>query len=136
MSTTEEWRPVPSVPLLEASSEGRIRSIPYETSMPSGGIKINRMSPTYGITVFNSKNYCRKQVVFRRKTYRVHRLVAEAFLGILPENLITSHIDENALNNKVSNLEYISRQANHNKPKLKEYQRAACPVKMQGLSYC
>lgn len=132
MNTTEQWRSVPSEPLLEASSLGRVRSLPYETPMPSGGFKVNQVSPTYGTTAKMSKNYVRKILVFRRKTYRVHQLVAEAFIGFRPLGLITSHKDEDSLNNRVDNLEYITRKENHNKPKLKEYHSQVCRIKMAG----
>lgn len=48
----------------------------------------------------------------QRKSYSVHRLVANAFLPN-PENLPEiNHKDENPLNNKVENLEWCSRQYN------------------------
>lgn len=40
------------------------------------------------------------------KTIHVHRLVAAAFLG--PSNLTVNHKDENPLNNRVENLEYMT----------------------------
>lgn len=47
------------------------------------------------------------------KDYRVHRLVAKAFLAN-PDNLPeVNHIDENKENNSVKNLEWCSRQYNN-----------------------
>lgn len=130
MTAIEEWRSVPSKPLLEVSSFGRVRSIPYSTKMPHGGFKINQLSPTHGVTVQASQNYFRKQVTFRRKTYKVHRLIAEAFLGPCPVNFDVSHKDEDALNNAIDNLIYATRKENLNMPKVKEYHRVVCRSKM------
>lgn len=131
----ENWKEVPSNPLLEASSLGRVRSKPYETPMPQGrGFKINQLSPTLGITVTIGKNYKRKQIVFRRKTYRVAKLVCEAFLGECPSNKEISHKDENSLNNCVDNLEYVTHKENCNQPNIQAYQSRVCVVKMSGNS--
>lgn len=131
MNTIEEWRSVPSNTLLEASSLGRIRSTPYESPMPRGGIKINQMSPTFGITQNMSANYSRKQIVFRRKTYKVATLVAEAFIGLRPKGLDVSHEDEDSFNNRPSNLKYRTRKYNLNLPKIKEYHSSVCRIKME-----
>ena len=45
------------------------------------------------------------------KNKMVHRLVAESFLG-LNEDMQVNHIDENKLNNNLSNLEYVSGRVN------------------------
>ena len=46
-----------------------------------------------------------------KKHYRVHRLVAEAYLGE-PEGRDVNHKDSCRSNNNVNNLEYVSRQEN------------------------
>ena len=100
--------------------------------MPHGGYKVNQLSPTYGFDQKNSKNYTRKIVVFRRKTYRVAPLVAEAFHGRRPEGLDVSHKDENSFNNCPSNLEYTTRKVNLNMPRIKKYHSEVCRAKMEG----
>ena len=98
--------------------------------MPHGGFKTNEMTPTYGVTVQMSKGYARKQVTFRRKTYRVASLIAEAFLGPRPDGYDVAHEDEDSLNNQLGNLEYRTRKYNLNMPKIKEYHRRVCRDKM------
>lgn len=98
--------------------------------MPYGGFKINKLEPTYGVTQKMSKSYRRKIIVFRRKTYKVATLVAEAFLGPRPKGLDVSHEDEDGLNNIASNLAYRTRKYNLNLPKIKEYHRSVCREKM------
>lgn len=49
----------------------------------------------------------------RKKSYQVHRMVAITFIAN-PNNLETvNHIDENKQNNKVENLEWMSRSDNN-----------------------
>lgn len=114
---------------LWASSWGRVSSVPYLTPMPYGGEKVNQLAPTYGCTA-RSKNYERKILVFRRKTYRVASLVAEAFLGERPVGCDVSHKDEDSLNNRPDNLLYETRKQNLNRPKIKEYHSKVCRAKM------
>jgi hypothetical protein len=50
------------------------------------------------------------------KTYKVHQVVAMAFLGHKPNglNLVVNHIDKNVKNNRVDNLEIVSIMYNSN----------------------
>ena len=55
----------------------------------------------------NSGYYC---VSIHGRTYCIHRLVLEAFIG--PSDLDVNHKDGNKLNNNLSNLEYVTRSDN------------------------
>lgn len=109
----EVWLPVPGHHPLEASSLGRVRSLPYESPMPNGGIKVNQLSPTYGVEAKAAKesSYSRRQITFRRKVYKVHQLVCLAFHGPPPTpRHEVLHGDEDAHNNRPGNLSWGTRE--------------------------
>ena len=56
--------------------------------------------------------YFQLQRFGKRINYLFHHLVAEAFLGERPNNLVIDHIDRNKLNNHVSNLRYVTQKEN------------------------
>ena len=47
-----------------------------------------------------------------KKTWHVHRLVMNAFVGPKPRGLETRHLDGNPANNELSNLQYATRSRN------------------------
>lgn len=114
--SSEEWRPIAGHPLLEASSLGRIRSLPYVQMMPRGGERTRQMNPTYGV-IKRGSGGPRKQVTFQRHTLNVGRLVCLAFHGPPPPDKPNAlHRDENACNNVPGNLEWGSQKENLNAP--------------------
>lgn len=63
----------------------------------------------------NGTGYLKVYISFQGKTksYFVHRLVADAFLGSQPSELHeVNHIDYNKTNNAASNLEWVTRKEN------------------------
>jgi len=53
------------------------------------------------------------QLVNGYKRFRIHRLVAMAFMGVPEEKMEVNHLDCNKLNNCVDNLEWVTRKENH-----------------------
>lgn len=70
-----------------------------------------------GITINGSINnrgyrYFQVQRDGKRINKLFHHLVAEAFIGDRPNNYVIDHIDQNKLNNNVSNLRYVTQAVN------------------------
>ena len=92
-----EWREVPGWPKYEVSNTGKVR-------IAETGSKVAQWD-------HQAKGGVYKRVTLRdkgkRKNFRVHRLVAMAFLpnpDYLPE---VDHLDHDTFNNHVSNLEWV-----------------------------
>ena len=96
---TEEWRVIPSCPLYEASSHGRIRNL--KSGRPNA--IYDRPDGRIGATLY---------IDGRLRSKLVHRLVLEAFVGCAPPNTECNHKDGNTRNNYISNLEWVTRSVN------------------------
>lgn len=107
-----DWRPIPSLPGVFASSDGRIMVKPHFQSMPRGGSRKYGGLPTRG--QWDGSRY-----IYPRhgKTYKVARLVCEAFHGPAPEDKpYCLHRDEDSRNNRSKNLYWGTQQENLNAP--------------------
>ncbi|MDE2104076.1 MAG: HNH endonuclease [Patescibacteria group bacterium] len=114
MTTREIWRVVPSVPSIMASSEGRIRVLPYEKPMPHGGVRRYDGKPRRGSWAADQRRYI---LVFRRRTYKVAALVCEAFHGGRPfARAVVMHLNERSTDNRQSNLAWGTQKENLNAP--------------------
>jgi hypothetical protein len=100
----EIWRNIPSVPGILVSSEGRVMTTPFRNSMPRGGERSYGGEPTFGVW---AKDRARFIIGIRGQTYKVARLIAEAFHGPAPfDGAVVMHLDENAANNRANNLKW------------------------------
>lgn len=89
-------------------------------------------SPVLGQWVKKEQRYI---LVFRRKTYKVARLICEAFHGPCPEGMTdVMHMDEDPANNRPENLRWGTRKENLNMPQVKAYHSDVCRQKMTGNS--
>lgn len=95
----EYWRTIPSFPVYSASNYGRIRN-------DSTGRIMHVYVDTRGYLVLTLRRD-NKQIL-----QRVHRLVAEAFLGGPHPGLDVNHIDGDKTNNCIDNLEWCTRGEN------------------------
>ena len=106
----EEWKSIPGYEgLYEVSSYGRVKSLERYKSN-NGGIQLIKekiLKPHN-----TKKGYLTVQ--FSNKIFKVHRLVAEAFIPN-PDNLpMVNHKDEDKTNNNVDNLEWCTAKYNSN----------------------
>ena len=114
MDDVEEWREIPSRPTHVASSWGRVMVKPYASRTPTGGDRSYGGVPRYGSCVESDK---RPLVVYKGKTYRVSRLVCEAFHGPPPfPRAVAMHLDDDTTNNRPENLRWGTQKENLNAP--------------------
>lgn len=92
----EEWRKLTTLPDVEVSEFGRLRTL------VKGKLYTLKSRD-------NGKGYW--SVNRNNKTYYVHRLVAEAFLGGV-QDLQVNHKDGNKANNHWTNLEWVTPESN------------------------
>lgn len=94
-----EWRIIEDFPVYEVSNTGLIRRRE----------KQNLIAPRMLRNGYMQLGLCRGSgQIFRM----VHRLVAFAFIGTIPEGMEVNHKDGNKLNNHVDNLEYVTHRQN------------------------
>lgn len=108
VKVSEEWRRLPVCEHYEVSSYGRIRSLDRWVNGKGGSLQMRRgviLKPT-----LHHKGYRVVHVAGRQ--YRVHQLVAMAFIGPCPDGMVVNHIDGNKENNTPSNLEYVTNSEN------------------------
>lgn len=91
----EVWLSIPDYKNYEVSSFGRVKS--YNKGRIIIRKLVKEKSGYLSIGIYN------KGI---KRTFRVHKLVAMAFLGHVPDNMnqVVRHLDDNKLNNNVINL--------------------------------
>ena len=100
----EEWKLIANG-FYEVSNHGNVRR-----SKPGIGTFIGRPVRV----IYTAFGYCAVALSYEgsQTRYLVHRLVASAFLGDIPDGFIVNHKDFNRSNNHISNLEIISQKDN------------------------
>jgi HNH endonuclease. len=122
--STEEWRIVPSVPEVMVSTHGRVQLVPTIGVMPNGGPRHYSTRPQFGPiekSASGRSDSSRRRIIRvdkLKRTFKVYRLVCEAFHGDPPtEDHIVLHLDEDPSNNRPENLRWGTRKENQNFPK-------------------
>ena len=111
----EIWKEVPGYEgAYQVSNKGRVRSLDREVIHSSGGTFIKKGKL---LKLCDAKPY--HNVGLSGKKFRVHQLVAMAFLGHKPcgYKLVVDHIDGNCHNNNLNNLQVITNRENTSKDK-------------------
>ena len=107
----EIWKPIPNYEgIYEVSNYGRVKSL-ERTIIKSNGVKMTCSEMILSCHIDSVGYYA---TGLNSKLYRVHQLVAMAFLGHKPNGheKVIDHIDDNKLNNYVGNLRLVSNREN------------------------
>jgi hypothetical protein len=99
MEEIEIWKPITDFSNYEVSTFGNIRNI-----ITNKMLKIGVKDGYANIALTHNKN---------KQTFKVHRLVALAFIENPENKSDVNHKDKNKLNNHISNLEWLSRKENN-----------------------
>ena len=103
----EDWKPIKGYEeLYEISNLGNIRSISSRWG--------KRSKPRNVVQTITPKKYKRVSLSKNnnKKTYMVHVLVYETFIGEIPKNYEINHKDFNRGNNNLENLEILTHREN------------------------
>lgn len=101
----EVWMPIKGYEgLYEVSNHGRIRSLPKRGFYKTALLKQRDNGFGYKICILTKNN--------KRRTFMVHRIVAEAFLPNTKNKKQVNHIDGNKYNNNLDNLEWCTNSEN------------------------
>ena len=104
----EVWRPVADWPGYQVSTHGRIKT-------KRGRITFGNRTK-YGYMQYTFHRGSQKTKDYKRRTMKVHRVVAMAFIPTLEGMNQINHIDNNRSNNHVSNLHWCNAKLNNNDP--------------------
>jgi hypothetical protein len=120
---SEIWKPVVDYEgFYEVSNQGRIKSIPRIAP----GKKKKTLKEERILKLTESRGYLRTFLAKsgKVKSPYVHRLVYEAFVGVIPPGHQVDHTDGNKLNNCLENLQCFSRRE-HRRLTLSRQQHAS-----------
>lgn len=101
----EIWKPVKGFENYEVSNLGQVKSLNYNRTKGTKILKPGMDTNGY-LQVHLSKNG-------KHYAKSIHRLVAEAFIPNIDNKPEVNHIDGNKQNNKVENLEWVTRRENN-----------------------
>jgi hypothetical protein len=101
MRFDEEWRVIPGHPDYMISDMGRFKWLKSVRNHGANEISTGTRTPT------------RYRMIYLDKAlYSIHRLVMLAFVGECPEGKEVNHINGKKYDNRLSNLEYVTRSEN------------------------
>lgn len=104
MDITVKWRIIEAYPDYEVSNDGRVRKTTKFNQYPVGYELRSWLSNGYPTVDLCNSGLTRR--------FKIHRLVALAFVGLCQDGEEVNHKDGVKANNNVDNLEYVTRQGN------------------------
>jgi hypothetical protein len=117
----EVWKPIPNYEgLYEVSSLGRVKSLSRKWISGNGGKRNHGEIIMKPFVTGKFRNYHTLELSKDgvKKTFKVHHLVAMAFLNHIPDGttkLVTDHINNDQSDNRLENLQIITNRQNVSK---------------------
>lgn len=107
------WKPIEGYEgLYEVSNKGDIKSLPRRKGLKNGCSYITKeriLRPSMTTTGYWKIELTKDM---KKKSKKIHRLIAKAFIPKVEGKPQINHIDGNPLNNEISNLEWSTQQEN------------------------
>lgn len=115
----EIWKPIKGYEgIYEISNIGRVKSL---RRIVNNGYCDYFIEEKILKTSMNTDGYLKITLIKckKRKTYKIHQLIAIAFLNHIPKGstIVVDHIDNNKLNNNINNIQLITSRLNSSKDK-------------------
>lgn len=116
----ETWKEIKNYPNYQVSNLGSVKSLERMVYAGNNSFQLRKeiiLKPKlFGKEKYYSVNLSND---IGRKSFRIHQLVAIAFLNHNPcgQKLVVNHIDGNRYNNNIKNLELVSQRENCSKRK-------------------
>jgi hypothetical protein len=114
---SEYFKDIPNYEgLYQVSNLGRVKSLSREINQGFRVLISKERILKHGI---NSDGYC-SVVLYsnsKSKSFKIHKLVAQSYLECNNDKLVVDHINNDKLDNRVENLQYITQRLNSSKDK-------------------
>ncbi len=111
----EIWKDIPGYEgWYKVSNFGRVRSVDRYVNHPDGGKSIRSGRIIKPLKTHDNYLYVGLWKNGKCHRYKVHRLVYEAFNGLIPEGMQVNHINEDKTDNRLENLNLMTPKENYN----------------------
>lgn len=107
-SLPEVWQAIPGFPFYEASSWGRVRSLPKTVRTVHRGYEGMRTRPGKILKPILNRGYLVVKLGGPNLAYGVHQAVAMAFHGPCLSGMVIDHKNTIKTDNRPENLEYVT----------------------------
>jgi hypothetical protein len=104
----ERWAEIPGHEGYQVSDLGRVKSLP-RTQVRRNGIPLRREGKLLKPVMVRGYGH----VSLARRTSKIHQLVLAAFVGPMPDGMVTRHLNGQACDNRLCNLTYGTQSENN-----------------------